>query len=87
MIFKNVFFPKTLSTSFEIVLKKNPMLPIVIIFKYKKEFIYRYNFLNNKIKEKLFLYSRDFLRTEQNSKNSIVYPKDSKNTLKIPKIS
>ena len=87
MIFKSVFLHQTLNTSFEIVFKKNPTLLIVIIFKYIKESIYGYNFLNNTVKEKLFFYSKDFLRTEQNPRNSIEYPIDSKNTLKIPKIS
>ena len=55
MIFKNAFLPKTLSTSFEIVFKKNPTLLIVIFLKYREEFIYGYNFLNNTIKEKFIL--------------------------------
>ena len=65
MIFKNGFLTKSLSTSsFEIVLKKNPALLIVIILKYREEFIYGYNFMNNTIKEKLFFYGNDFLRAE-----------------------
>ena len=64
MIFKNAFLPKSLSTSFEIVFKKNPTLFIVIILKYIEEFIYGYNFMNNTIKEKLFFYGKDFLRAE-----------------------
>ena len=83
MIFKNAFLPKSLSTSFEIVLKKNPMLLIVIILKYREELIYGYNFMNNTIKKKLFFYGKDILKTEQKSRNSTEYPEDSKNTLKI----
>ena len=64
MIFKNAFVPKNLSTSFEIVFKKRPMLLNVIILKYREEFIYGYNFMNNTIKEKLFLYGTDSLRAE-----------------------
>ena len=82
MIFKNAFLSKSLSTSFEIVLKKNPTLLIVIILKYREEFIYRYNFLNNTIKEKFFFYGKDFLRAEQKPRNSTKYPEDSENTLK-----
>ena len=64
MIFKNAFVPKSLSISFEIVFKKNPTLLSVIILKYREEFIYGYNFMNNIVMEKLFLYGKDFLRTE-----------------------
>ena len=64
MIFKNAFLPKSLSIGFEIVFKTNPTLFIVIILKYREEFIYRYNFMNNKINEKLFFYGKDFLRAE-----------------------
>ena len=65
MIFKNGFLTKSLSTSsFEIVLKKNPAVLIVIVLKYREEFIYGYNFMNNTIKEKLFFYGNDFLRAE-----------------------
>ena len=87
MIFKNAFVPKSLSTSFEIVFKKNPTLLSVIIFKYTKEFIYGYNFMNNTIKEKLFLYSKNFLKAEQKPRNCTKYPKDSKNIQKIPNIA
>ena len=51
MISKNAFVPKSLSTSFEIVFKKKPTLLNVIILKYKEEFIYGYNFMNNTVKE------------------------------------
>ena len=62
MIFKNGFLTKSLSTSsFEIVLKKNLAVLIVIVLKYRKKFIYGYNFMNNTIKEKLFFYGNDFL--------------------------
>ena len=62
MIFRNGFLTKSLNTSsFEIVLKKNPAVLIVIILKYREEFIYGYNFMNNTIKEKLFFYGNDFL--------------------------
>ena len=88
MIFKNGFFTKSFSTSFEIVLKKNPALLIVIILKYREEFIYGYNFMNNTIKEKLFFYEKDFLRAEQKApRNCTEYPKDSENIQKIPNIA
>ena len=64
MISKNAFVPKSLGTSFEIVFKKKPTLLNVIILKYREEFIYGYNFVNNTVKEKLFLYGKDFLRAE-----------------------
>ena len=64
-VFKNAFVPKSLSsTNFEIVFKKKPTLLNVITLKYREEFIYGYNFINNTIKEKLFLYGKDFLRAE-----------------------
>ena len=69
MIFKNAFVPKSLSTSFEIVFKKKPTLLNVIILKYREEFIYGYNFINNIVKEKLFLCRKDFLRAEQKLRN------------------
>ena len=87
MIFKNGFLTKSLSTSFEIVLKKDPTLLIVIILKYREEFIYGYNFMNNTIKEKLFFYRKDFLRAEQKPRNYTEYPKDSKNIQKISNIA
>ena len=88
MIFKNAFLPKSLSyTSFEIVFKKNPTLLIVIILKYREEFIYGYNFMNNTIKEKLFFYSKDFLRAEQKPRNCTEYPEDFENIQKIPNIA
>ena len=87
MIFKNDFLTKSLSTSFEIVFKKNPTLLIIIILKYKEEFIYGYNFMNNTIKEKLFYYGKDFLRAEQKPRNCTEYPEDSKNIQKIPNIA
>ena len=84
MIFKNAFLPKSLSTSFEIVFKTNPTLLIVIILKYREEFIYGYNFMNKKkIKEKFFFYGKDFLRAEQKPRNYTEYPEDSKNIQKI----
>ena len=89
MIFKNGFLTKSLSTSsFEIVLKKNPAVLIVIVLKYREEFIYGYNFMNNTIKEKLFFYGNDFLRDEQKPpKNCTEYPEDSKNIQKILNIA
>ena len=88
MIFKNAFVPKSLSTSFEIVFKKNPTLLSVIILKYKEEFIYGYNFMKfNTVKEKLFLYSKDFLRAEQKLRNCTEYSEDSKNIQKISNIA
>ena len=80
MIFKNAFVPESLSTSFEIVFKKKATLLNVIILKYREEFIYGYNFMNNTVKDKLFLYSKDFLRAKQS--REIV-----QSTLKILKIS
>ena len=87
MISKNGFLTKSLSTSFEIVFKNNPMLLIVIILKYREEFIYGYNFMNNTIKEKLFFYGKDFLRAEQKPRNCTEYPEDFKNIQKIPNIA
>ena len=88
MIFKNGFLTKSLSTSFEIVFKKNHALLIVIILKYREEFIYGYNFMNNTIKEKLFFYKKDFLRAEQKApRNCTEYLEDSKNIQKIPNIA
>ena len=87
MIFKNAFVPKSLSTSFETVFKKNPMLLSVIILKYREEFIYGYNFMNNTVKEKLFLYGKDFLRAEQKPRNCTEYSEDSENIQKIPNIA
>ena len=88
MIFKNAFLPKSLSTSFEIVFKTNPALLIVIILKYREEFIYGYNFMNNTIKKKLFFYKKDFLRAEQKAlRNCTEYPEDSENIQKIPNIA
>ena len=88
MIFKNAFVPKSLSTSFERVLKKNPTLLNVIILKYREEFIYGYNFMKfNTVKEKLFLYSKDFLRAKQKPRNCTEYSEDSENMQKIPNIA
>ena len=89
MIFKNGFLTKSLSMSnFEIVLKKNPAVLIVIVLKYREEFIYGYNFMNNTIKEKLFFHGNNFLRVEQKpTKNCTEYPEDSKNIQKILNIA
>ena len=87
MIFKNSFLTKSLCTSFEKVLKKNPMLLIVIILKFREEFIYGYSFMNNTIKEKLFFYGKDFLRAERKPRNCTEYPEDSENIQKIPNIA
>ena len=87
MIFKNAFVPKSLSTSFKIVFKKNPTLLSVIILKYKEEFIYGYNFMNNTVKEKLFLYSKGFLRAKQKPRNCTEYSENSKNIQKILNIA
>ena len=88
-IFKNGFLTKSLSTSsFEIVFKKNPTILILIILKYREELIYGYNFMNNRIKEKLFFYRNDFLRVEQKPpKNCTEYLEDSKNIQKILNIA
>ena len=88
MIFKNAFVPKSLSsTNFEIVFKKKPTLLNVIILKYREEFIYGYNFMNNTVKEKLFLYGKDFLRAEQKPRNCTEYSEDSENIQNILNIA
>ena len=87
MISKNAFVPKSLSTSFEIVFKKKPTLLNVIILKYKEKFIYGYNFMNNTIKEKFFLYGKDFLKAEQKPRNCTEYFEDSENIQNIPNIA
>ena len=88
MIFKNALVPKSLlSTDFELVFIKKPTLLNIIILKYREEFIYRYNFMNNTVKQKLFLYSKDFLRAKQKSSNCTKYSKDSENIEIIPNIA
>ena len=88
MIFKNALVPKSLSsTNFEIVFIKKPTLLNIIILKYREEFIYGYNFMNNTVKEKLFLYGKDFLRAEQKPSNCTKYSEDSENVQIIPNIA
>ena len=88
MIFKNALVPKSLSsTNFEIVFIKKPTLLNIIILKYREEFIYGYNFMNNTIKEKLLLYGKDFLRAEQKPCNCTKYSEDSENIEIIPNIA
>ena len=89
MIFKNALVSKSLSsTNFEIVFIKKPTLLNVIILKYREEFIYGYNFMNNTVKEKLFLYSKDFLKAEQKPRNCYTeYSEDSENIQIIPNIA
>ena len=88
MIFKNALVSKSLSsTNFEIVFIKKPTLLNVIILKYKEEFIYGYNFMNNTVKEKLFLYGKDFSRAEQKPRNCTEYSEDSENIQIIPNIA
>ena len=88
MIFKNALVSKSLSsTNFEIGFIKKPMLLNIIILKYREEFIYGYNFMNNIVKEKLFLYGKDFLRAKQKPSNCTKYSEDSKNIQIIPNIA
>ena len=43
--------------------------------------------MNNTVKEKLFLYGKDFLRAEQKPRNCIEYSEDSENIQNILNIA
>ena len=63
---------------------KNAFVPKSLSTSFEiEEFIYGYNFMNNTVKEKLFLYGKDFLRAKQKPRNFTKYSEDSENIQKI----